>query len=103
MTDTKKPKAPDAAPVASGTVTLTDAQFRELLARASAESAQARNTGAIGEEITTRPYREIKAKNGTAICVPPDKGGPIAIDGQHPDDFFAVDADGTATKNAGED
>lgn len=49
-----------------------------------------------------RKYREIKNKAGDVICTTPDKGGPSEIGGQSPEDYFAPDKDGVATKNGGD-
>lgn len=98
MTTKKSKKA------AGDSVTMTRAELDAALAKAGEAgraSNVARPTGAIGEEITSRPYRTITDKKGEIVCRPPTEGGPIAIDGQHPDDFYAVNDDGHATKNAG--
>lgn len=48
-----------------------------------------------------RAFREIKDKDGEVLCTTPDKGGPVLIEGQHPEDYYQPDKDGIATQNAG--
>jgi hypothetical protein len=84
-------------------VSITRDELQQLIRDAAAAGAAeatkgAKATGAIGPEITERPYRTIRNKDGI-WCVPPSEGGPVAINGQHPDDFYGVNEKGEPTKN----
>lgn len=87
------PKKKTAAATTGATTTISASELADLRRRAGAP-------GTDIEEIAKRPYRAvITAKDGQALCYPPPEG-PLTIGGQHPDDYFGVDDNGVATKNA---
>ena len=81
--------------------TYTKAEVDALLARATGQSNI--------DLIAARPYRTITAKDGRVLSYPPagrldsvdGHNGPNTLNGEHPDDYYGVGADGVATKNDG--
>ncbi len=67
--------------------TYTKAEVDALLAKS-------KNTSDDIEDIAKRPYHEIYADDGQKLCVPPNPaggGGPLALNGQHPDDYYGAE------------